>query len=63
MYFLPLVFVFSNRIILLIIFASEKKIMHRLLPVYEQIMKSTECEASTQEPLAFYRTEMYIIKM
>lgn len=54
-------FAFSNRIILLIIFAS-KKIVHRLLAVCEQIKKSSECEVSTQEPLPLYRTEMYIIK-
>lgn len=54
-------FAFSNRMILLIIFAS-KKIMYRLLSVYEQITKSTECEVSKQEPLSFHRTEMYIKK-
>lgn len=63
MHFLPLMFAFSNRIILLIIFASKNKIMHRLLPVYEQITISAECEVSTQEPLSFCGTGMYIIIM
>lgn len=40
-------FAFSNRIILLIIFANKNKIMRRVLQVYEQITKSTEREVST----------------